>query len=208
MTVRRPSRSGSSRPKTNRDIHLPDAFRELFLPSRYKAFYGGRGSGKSHAMATALVLLAVQKPLRILSAAAVPTLDSGFLEAADRRPHRGASGATAAASSRPRPTSSGHERLAPSSSPGSPPTRIRSNPWRGSTSPGSRKPRPSRKRSLDILVPTIRKDRLGTVVLLEPEAQPSDPVDALFRAGPPPPDSDRAARLLCRQPVVSGGARR
>ena len=49
-------------------IELPEAFRDLFRPARYKAFYGGRGSGKSHAMATTLVLLAAQMPLRVLAA--------------------------------------------------------------------------------------------------------------------------------------------
>ena len=51
------SRSGSSPPRrrTDREIHLAEAFRPLFRPARYKAFYGGRGSGKSYAMATALV---------------------------------------------------------------------------------------------------------------------------------------------------------
>lgn len=33
---------------------------------RYKAFYGGRGSAKSHSFASALVLLGFKKPLRIL----------------------------------------------------------------------------------------------------------------------------------------------
>ncbi len=62
------SRSASSRPPTEREIALPEAFRPLFVPSRYKAFYGGRGSGKSHAVATALVLMAAERPLRILAA--------------------------------------------------------------------------------------------------------------------------------------------
>jgi predicted phage terminase large subunit-like protein len=35
-------------------------------PCRYKVLYGGRGSGKSHQVARALIVLATQKPLRIL----------------------------------------------------------------------------------------------------------------------------------------------
>lgn len=62
------SPSASSPRRRKLDVELPEAFRELFLPFRYKAFHGGRGSGKSHAMATALVLLAAQKPLRVLAA--------------------------------------------------------------------------------------------------------------------------------------------
>lgn len=40
----------------------------MFEPHRYKAFYGGRGSAKSHSLATALLILGGQKPLRILCA--------------------------------------------------------------------------------------------------------------------------------------------
>lgn len=40
----------------------------LFRPSRYKIIYGGRGGGKSWAVARALLLLGTQKPLRILCA--------------------------------------------------------------------------------------------------------------------------------------------
>lgn len=48
------------------EVLIPQKFQALFQPSRYKAFYGGRGSAKSHSFAAALVLLAAQKPLRIL----------------------------------------------------------------------------------------------------------------------------------------------
>jgi len=48
------------------EVTLPTAFQFLFQPSRYKAIYGGRGSAKSHSVATALVLKAAAKPLRIL----------------------------------------------------------------------------------------------------------------------------------------------
>lgn len=47
-------------------IQLPRKFERLFQPARYKAFYGGRGSGKSHSFAAALLILGGQKPLRIL----------------------------------------------------------------------------------------------------------------------------------------------
>lgn len=56
------SASSSSAPT----IKLPEAFEPLFWPARYKAYYGGRGSAKSHSFAAALVLQAAQKPLRIL----------------------------------------------------------------------------------------------------------------------------------------------
>lgn len=51
---------------TAHSIDVPATFRGLLEPARYKAFHGGRGSGKSHAFATALLVLGGQKPLRIL----------------------------------------------------------------------------------------------------------------------------------------------
>ncbi len=46
-------------------IKIPEAFGGLFEKSRYKAYYGGRGSGKSHSAATAALVRAGQKPLRV-----------------------------------------------------------------------------------------------------------------------------------------------
>lgn len=47
---------------------LPEAFRGIFKPARFKAYYGGRGSGKSHSLAIALVLLGVKRSIRWLCA--------------------------------------------------------------------------------------------------------------------------------------------
>lgn len=47
---------------------FPAAFQGLFEPHRYKVFYGGRGGAKSWAFARALLLLGKQKPLRVLCA--------------------------------------------------------------------------------------------------------------------------------------------
>ena len=49
-------------------VSIPEAFKGLFEPMRYKSYRGGRGSAKSTAFATALVILAAQKPMRILCA--------------------------------------------------------------------------------------------------------------------------------------------
>ncbi len=49
-----------------RDIQLPISFQDLWTPARYKAFYGGRASAKSHSFATALLLQGGERPLRIL----------------------------------------------------------------------------------------------------------------------------------------------
>jgi len=47
-------------------VDIPEVFTELFQPSRYKCYYGGRGSAKSHSFATALLVEGAQTPLRIL----------------------------------------------------------------------------------------------------------------------------------------------
>jgi len=38
----------------------------IYTPSRYKVFYGGRGGAKSHSFAEALVLMSIQKKIRVL----------------------------------------------------------------------------------------------------------------------------------------------
>lgn len=48
------------------DIQIPKAFKDLFAPKRYKVYYGGRGGGKSQAVALALLVMGMQKPTRVL----------------------------------------------------------------------------------------------------------------------------------------------
>ncbi len=52
----------------NERVYVPEPFLSLFEPKRYKAYYGGRGSGKSHSFATALVSLGYNETKRILCA--------------------------------------------------------------------------------------------------------------------------------------------
>lgn len=47
---------------------FPAKLRPLFKPKRYKVMHGGRGGGKSWAVARALLLMAADRPLRILCA--------------------------------------------------------------------------------------------------------------------------------------------
>ncbi len=54
--------------ETSIDIKIPRAFAGLLEPRRYKAFFGGRGSAKSHSFASALLALGADRPLRILCA--------------------------------------------------------------------------------------------------------------------------------------------
>lgn len=56
------SKSSSSK------LQIPNKFRRIFEPSRYKAFFGGRGSAKSHTISAVLLLMSSQQKLRILCA--------------------------------------------------------------------------------------------------------------------------------------------
>lgn len=48
------------------NVQIPEKLSFLFEPYRYKVAYGGRGAGKSHSIAKALLVLGAAKPLRIL----------------------------------------------------------------------------------------------------------------------------------------------
>ncbi|MEO1208403.1 MAG: PBSX family phage terminase large subunit [Cyanobacteria bacterium J06638_20] len=50
------------------NLRMAGKLRPLFKPYRYKILYGGRGSGKSHGIAIALVLAAGERKMRILCA--------------------------------------------------------------------------------------------------------------------------------------------
>lgn len=47
-------------------IQIPTAFKDLFKPKRYKVYFGGRGGGKSQAVALALLVIGMQKQTRVL----------------------------------------------------------------------------------------------------------------------------------------------
>lgn len=49
-------------------IKFPRAFQGLFVPARYKVYYGGRGGAKSWAVAGALPIKGMQKKIRVLCA--------------------------------------------------------------------------------------------------------------------------------------------
>ena len=50
------------------DVQIPQAFAELFLPRRYKVYYGGRGGAKIWSFADVLITLALKRLLRVLCA--------------------------------------------------------------------------------------------------------------------------------------------
>lgn len=55
------------------DIHIPKALQDIFKPARFKVLYGGRGGGKSHSIARALIILSMQSTLRIACARELQT---------------------------------------------------------------------------------------------------------------------------------------
>ena len=54
------------KPKCHIDIEVPEKFKSLWKPCRYKVFYGGRGSGKTHAIAEYLIVSALLNTERVL----------------------------------------------------------------------------------------------------------------------------------------------
>ena len=167
------------------DIALPHAFRPLFTPSRYKAFYGGRGSGKSHSVATALVLMAAERPLRILAAREIQRSirDSSKRLLDDRIAALGLSRRYRSTAEAIRGRNGSLFLFAG----------LRSNPESIKSMEGIdiawvEEAASVSQRSLDILVPTIRKPGSELWFTWNPR-HPNDPVDALFRRGPPHPDA-------------------
>lgn len=51
---------------TSTEIQIPRAFDFLTKPKRYKILYGGRGGAKSHNIARTLLVIGMEKPLRII----------------------------------------------------------------------------------------------------------------------------------------------
>lgn len=49
-------------------IQIPEVFAPVFVPRRYKVFYGGRGGGKSHALGRSALVMGMEKPMRFVCA--------------------------------------------------------------------------------------------------------------------------------------------
>lgn len=48
------------------DVSLPDKLLPILQPRRFKVMHGGRGGAKSHTVAQVLLMMGLQRPLRIL----------------------------------------------------------------------------------------------------------------------------------------------
>ena len=166
-------------------VQVPYAFNELGIASRYKAFYGGRGSAKSHSLAGQLINLGHQKPLRILCCreiqrsigASVKQLLDDKIKAAGLEEFytstqyeiKGLNGTTFLFAG------------------------LRTNPESVKSMEGIdiawvEEANTVSQRSLDLLTPTIRKE--GSEIWFSWNRKlKTDPVDKMFLGGTPPPDS-------------------
>lgn len=166
-------------------VQIPEAFAELSEPARHKAFYGGRAGGKSHSFATELLIQASKKRLRILCAREIQLsirdsvkrlLDDkiadfelgGFYEST-KTEIRGRNGSLF--------VFVGLRHVDAE--------KIKS--FEGIDRAWVEEAHTVSQKSIDILVPTIRKPRSEIWWSWNPRHE-SDPVDAMFRgpAGPPP----------------------
>lgn len=167
------------------DVDLPEWARVLWEPKRHIALWGGRGGGKSHSVALALVLQAAERPLRILCAREVQNsirdsvkrlLDDqidraglrAFYESTDGE-IRGKNGSLFIFAGL-RGNAAG----------------IRSKEgvdicWIEEAATVSQV-------SIDTLIPTIRKDGSRLIWVWNPDLE-TDPVDVMFKGDKTPPDT-------------------
>lgn len=174
-------------PKTpSSSIILGEKFMQLFGEYRHMALFGGRGSGKSHAVAIFLVTVAAKSKLRIVCARqfqnsirdSVKELIENYIiemglsnqyTVLEREIIHNVTGS--------RFTFIGLDR----------------NPDSAKSLEGAdicfvEEARTINARSMEILIPTIRKPGSKIIWAWNPE-HPTDPVDAYFRGGRPPPNS-------------------
>ena len=181
----------ASRLSSSALVKLPEAFAFLWddkaddgkLQVRYRAAYGGRGSAKSHSFATGLVLKAAAKRLRIgcfreiqrSIRDSVKRLLDDKIDACGLRSFytstdteiRGANGSLFTFAY------------------------LRTNPDSVKSTEGMDiaavfEANRVSQRSLDLLIPTVRAQGSELWFEWNPDL-PTDPVDAMFRAGKPPP---------------------
>ncbi len=166
-------------------IEIPAVFHPLFSPARYKAFYGGRSSAKSHSFAGALILRGYENPIRWLCAreiqkslpASVKQLLEDKIQAfgltkyytSTRDTIQGVNGTMFLFAG------------------------LRTNPesiksMEGLDGAWVEEAHMVSQQSLTLLIPTVRKP--GSEIWFSwNRSRPNDPVDKLFLGGNPPPDS-------------------
>lgn len=164
------------------EVRIPTAFGDLLTPKRYKAYFGGRGSGKSHSFAAALVVLAAQKPLRILCCREIQKSikDSVKLLIDDKINQHGLTSFYTSTDTEIRGRNGSLFLF----------SGLKSNPealksMEGVNISWVEEANTVSQKSLDLLIPTIREENSELWFSWNPD-QPSDPVDNLFRGLNPP----------------------
>jgi phage terminase large subunit len=164
---------------------LPDAFADLFTPSRYKAFWGGRGGAKSRSFGRALLIKSMQQPLRILCAREVQKSikDSVKRLLDDDIDRMGLGEFFESTETEIRSRIGGLFIFAG----------LKTNVDTVKSTEGidicwCEEANTLSQHSINTLIPTIRKDASELWFSWNPD-QESDPVDKMFRGGCPPPDA-------------------
>jgi len=166
---------------------LAPVFDPLLKPSRYKGAYGGRGSGKSHAFAELLVRRCVEAaPVRAVCIREVQrSLDQSVKRLIEDKIQALGLGRHFRVQA-DRILGPGGVRIIFQGMQNHTAESIKS--LEGYDIAGVEEAQALSIRSLDLLRPTIRKPGSELWFTWNP-TQASDPVDALFRGGPPPPDA-------------------
>lgn len=166
-------------------VQLPTKFQPLFTPSRYKAFYGGRGGAKSKSFAEALVILAAQKTLRVLCCRELQhSIKDSVKRLIDDQITASELGSFYESTLSEIRGKNGSLFLFAG---------LRGNPEAIKSMEGIdivwvEEANTVSRHSLDLLIPTIRKDNSEIWFSWNPDSE-FDPVDQLFRGKNPPPDS-------------------
>lgn len=167
------------------NVQIPEAYSDLFTPSRYKAYHGGRGGAKSHSFATALVLRAIQKPELILCCREIQaSIKASSKQLIDNKiQEMGAGHLFKSLDTEIRGINGSRFTFAG----------LRSNPesiksMEGITFAWVEEADKVSQRSINLLIPTIRAENSEIWFSWNPVNE-FDPVDMMFRGKTPPPDS-------------------
>ncbi len=174
------------------NLQLPFAFRSLRKPARYKAYYGGRGAGKSHSIAQELIMLGSESKLSIfcgreiqksISASVKKLLDDKIRAAGLQAVREGGNGFYESTQYAIHGANGTEFQF----------MGLRSNPESVKSIEGIdiawiEEANTVSQRSLDLLVPTVRKE--GSELWFSwNRRHKTDPVDNMFLGGMPPPNA-------------------
>lgn len=166
-------------------MQLPRAFVPLLAPARYKAYYGGRGSAKSRSFAAVLVARAFEQPLKILCCREVQKSVKESVKALveEEIAREGLTGAFRFLDTEVRGVNGSLFLF----------EGLRNNPdaiksMEGLDIAWVEEANRASGRSLELLIPTVRKEGSELWFSWNPELE-IDPVDKLFRGPTPPPDA-------------------